>query len=87
MVNVLKFQIFSFRLLFRAGIHKMLVRITNREEPDQTYLGRSCLYRPFFGRVVFEILENLPKSHFIIHSITSNMETIENTMRFFLLQN
>ena len=23
-------------LVFRAGIHKMLVRIANREDPDQT---------------------------------------------------
>ena len=41
-VNVLKFgAIFSFffvnkMLVFRAGIHKMLVSITNRENTDQT---------------------------------------------------
>ena len=41
-VNVLKFgTLFSFmflnKMLFiRAGIHKMLVRIANREDPDQT---------------------------------------------------
>ena len=29
--------LFSNKLLvFRAGIHKMLVRIANREDPDQT---------------------------------------------------
>ena len=61
----------------------MLVIIANRDELDQADLGQSCLYQPFFGRLVFEILEYLPKSHFIIHSITSNMETIENTMSFF----
>ena len=41
MVNVLKFQTLLFlfsnkMLVFRAGIHKMLVRIANREDPDQT---------------------------------------------------
>ena len=42
MVNVLKFQNFFFflfsnkMLLFAAGIHKILVRIVNREDPDQT---------------------------------------------------
>ena len=41
MVNVLKFQtlclfLFSNKMLvIRAGIHKMLVRIANREYPDQ----------------------------------------------------
>ena len=41
-VNVLKFGtlfyfLFLIKLLvFRAGIHKMLVRISNREDPDQT---------------------------------------------------
>ena len=44
MVNVLKFQtLFSIdylssnkMLVFRAGIYKMLVRIANSEDPDQT---------------------------------------------------
>ena len=40
MVNVLKlrtpFSILNEMLIFRAGIHKMLVRIANREDPDQT---------------------------------------------------
>ena len=40
-VNVLKFRtlIFLFSnkmLVFRAGIHKILVGIANREDPDQT---------------------------------------------------
>ena len=39
-------------MVFRAGIHKMLVRIANREEPDQTAslkadLGLPCRSRPF----------------------------------------
>ena len=43
-VNVLKFLtpfLFLFSnemLVFRAGIHKMLVRIANREHPNQTAL-------------------------------------------------
>ena len=40
-VNVLKFLtlffLFSNKILVnRAGIHKMVVRIANREDPDQT---------------------------------------------------
>ena len=40
-VNVVKFQtlivVFSNKILvIRAGIHKMYVRITNSEDPDQT---------------------------------------------------
>ena len=33
-------------LVIRAGIHKMHVRIANREDPDQTS-GLCCLPRPF----------------------------------------
>ena len=41
MVNVLKFRalllLFSNKMLvFMAGIHKMLDRLANREDPDQT---------------------------------------------------
>ena len=41
-VTVLKFQMFFFftdlnkMLVIRTGIHQMLVRIGNREDPDQT---------------------------------------------------
>ena len=40
-------------LIIRAEIHKMLVRIANREDPDQTLvkqsdLGLGFLYRPFY---------------------------------------
>ena len=40
-VNVLKFRtLFSFcsqiKLVFRAVIHNMFIRIANREDPDQT---------------------------------------------------
>ena len=49
--------LFSIKMLIiRAGICKMLVRIANREDPDQTAsseekqsdLGLSCLSRPFW---------------------------------------
>ena len=40
-VNILKFQthffLFSYNVGYlRAGIHKMLARMANREDPDQT---------------------------------------------------
>ena len=36
-------------LVIRADIHKMLARITNREDPEQKQsdLGLNCLSRPF----------------------------------------
>ena len=36
MVNVINFEHF---LVIRAGNHKMLVRMTNSEDPDQTFLS------------------------------------------------
>ena len=37
MVKALKCQTFSYKMLvIRTGIHKMLARIANREDPDQT---------------------------------------------------
>ena len=42
-------------LVFRAEVHNMLVRIANREDPDQTAsanrqsdLGLHCLSRPYW---------------------------------------
>ena len=67
MVNVLNFEHFSLSVLvvFRAGIHKMLVRTINSEEPDDTAFLRSSLFwfcavcLGLFGRqLVFEILEH-----------------------------
>ena len=49
MVNDLKFQTLFFfccqikKLVFRAEIHKILVRKANREDPDQSDLGLPCL--------------------------------------------
>ena len=63
-VNVQKFQplflfLFSYKMLvIRAGIHKMLVRIANREElllQKQSDLGLHCFCTPFW----LEILERL----------------------------
>ena len=45
-------------LIIVAGIHKMLVRIANREDSDQT---ASAVCLDLFARqLVFEILEHLP---------------------------
>ena len=72
-------------LVFRAGIHKMLVRIANREDPDQTasasseaVWSRSTLFvYSFFGRqLVFKILEHLPhlqKSQALFAAYSSNV--------------
>ena len=60
-VNVLKFKPLSFlfsnkMLVIRTGIYKIVVRIANREDPDQTAteevkkqsdLGLPCMSRPF----------------------------------------
>ena len=34
-------------LVIRTGTYKMLVRITNREDLDQSDLGLHCLSKPF----------------------------------------
>ena len=53
-------------LVLKAGIHKMLLRKANSDDPDQTAtaadLGLCCLSRPFLAcnyNVVFEILVNI----------------------------
>ena len=51
-------------LVFRTGIHKMLVRIENREDPDQTLkkqsdLGLPCLSSLFSRQLVFKIVITL----------------------------
>ena len=40
-------------LVFRAGIHKMLVRIANREDPDLSDLGLHCLSRLYSSIKIF----------------------------------
>ena len=58
------FSLFSNKMLvIKAGIHKMFVRITNREDLDQTASVGSGfeLLVYIFGRdLVLEILEHLP---------------------------
>ena len=53
-------------MVIKAGIHKILVRITNREDPDQTVSSEavwseSALFVQAFldSNPVFEILEHL----------------------------
>ena len=46
--NTFLFLFSSKMLVIKAGIHKMLVKIANRKDPDQTAnLGLRCLSRPF----------------------------------------
>ena len=41
--------LFASKMFIRARIHKMIVRIANREDPDQTAdLGLHCSSRPFW---------------------------------------
>ena len=71
MANVLKkfeqLSLFVFKLNFSfwAGIHKMLVRIANREDPDQnSRWGQSLRWvcAVLCGKqLVFKILEHLPE--------------------------
>ena len=66
MVNALKFRDVSLSVpkmvVIKAEIHELLVRIANREDPDQTLASATvctvCLC--LFGRqLVFKILEHL----------------------------
>ena len=59
--NTFLFLFSNKMLVFRAGIHKMLARIVNREDPESG-LDLCCLSRPFCQNttVVLEILEHLP---------------------------
>ena len=53
-----------------AGIHKMLYRIANREDPDQTAYA-VCLV--LFGRqLVFHVLGHLPYMYFIFIAYCCN---------------
>ena len=83
-VYVLNFTflfLFSNKMLvFMAGIHKLLIRRANREDPDQSAsetvirlllkqsdLSVPCLSRGLFGReLVFKILEHLPYSSILL---------------------
>ena len=59
-------------LFFRTESHKMLVRIANREDPDQTAIWVCTVCPCLFGRqLVFKILEQLPTG-------VQNFRTITN---------
>ena len=60
--NTFLFLFSNKKLDFRAGIYKMLVRIANREDPDQTASSEavwsgSALFVPFWQQLEFKILE------------------------------
>ena len=69
--NTFLFLFSNKMLVFRAGIHKFLVRVANREDPDQT-ASSDCFFRSsliwvcpvylglFGNQLVFDILEHLP---------------------------
>ena len=68
-VNALKLRTFFFLFANKmsvsmAGIHKMLVRIANRENPDLSSLIWVCTvclsFWAFISDSVFEILEHIP---------------------------
>ena len=42
-LNTLLFLFVNKMLVVRAGIHKMLVRITNKKDPDQTASSEAVL--------------------------------------------
>ena len=82
--NTLPFLFSKIIMAIRAGIHKILLRIPNREDPDQSAsseevkkqsdLVLSCLSKPFFfggGGVVFEILQCLPHAIVLFVSFDS----------------
>ena len=59
MPNVLKLCTFLFlfsnkMLVIRAGIHKMLVRLANREDYDQSDLGLHCSSRHFLQTICIQ---------------------------------
>ena len=61
-VNVQNYEFFTFcspkKLVIRAGIHKIIVRIANREDTDQIAPSDVCLC--IFGKqLVFTIIEHL----------------------------
>ena len=76
--------------VFRAGIHKVLVRIANREDPDQmkkqSDLGLRSLSRPFWLATSVEILEHLPslfcKTVIILYECVCTVKTLYNVTSF-----
>ena len=61
------FSFYSLMIVIRVGIHRMVIRIANRKDPDQTALKKQsdlcllCLSRHFWqANSVLEILKHLP---------------------------
>ena len=52
--NTFLFLFSNELLVIRAGKHKMLVRIANREDLNQTALVLHCLSRPFWLVISFQ---------------------------------
>ena len=46
--NLEHVSLFVLKQIFRARIHKMYVRIPNREDPEQTDLNAPCLSTPLW---------------------------------------
>ena len=46
-LNTFHFLFSKKMWVIMAAIHKMVVRVANREDPDQSDLGLHCLSRPF----------------------------------------
>ena len=65
-LNTFLFLFSNKILVIRAVIHKMLVKIANREDPDWSLIWFCTVYMGFLGRQqVFKILEHLPKYEFL----------------------
>ena len=63
-LNTFLFLLLNELLITKAGIHKMLVRIANSEDPDQTASsGLYCLSQPFWQTTC---VQNLRTSTVII---------------------
>ena len=58
--NTFLFLFSNKMMVICAGIHKLLVWLANREDPDQSDLVLSCCLGLFGRQLVFEILEHLP---------------------------
>ena len=75
-------------LVSRAGIHKLLVRIANRKDPDQTAsesdLGLHYLSRPFLASNKFKILVHLPY-FFQVRAGESLMKLVSDLKQFLIL--
>ena len=65
-------------LVITAGIHKMLARIVNREDPEQSDMGLQCLSKHFWQAARFQ---NLRTSTILI-SIVASRDITSKTLIF-----